>query len=319
MRTQQKIINLYEDKTIASVKIVFSIADEEDLNQCWDYFGTHLRNDNSALQTFLTILFNVSGKLLEADDGAFFEVILEQCESYYYFTIWNEKVSEHFARIITSLQDIEFVNDAVRITIRIDKIIENASCPLIYPEEDQIKSQKKIQKKESSSKKVKKEVKQTIVKAKKEPDIFVPPYTFLNSADLEELLELCDDMVDVIGDANDNLTDESYIRLRSIFSSFSLIMGYYEDLYEVSDIMKELSVLVSASHERFVSMNSAEIALVDGFVNNLDRWVNTVFVKGGADIHFMDDSLHADFQTIKMIVEPEEATSEEEIDNIFDF
>lgn len=315
MRNKQKLINLYQDRSIGSVKIVFSIANEEDLNQCWDYFETHLKNDNSTLQTLLTILFNVTDKLLQKEKSTFFEVILEQTRDYYYFTIWNEVVSQHFVKIIKSLQDINFKNDAARITIKIDKIIEAASCPLSYVEEEL----QKIEKKESKKKTEKKKVEKTPVKVSKSPELFIPPYAFLNSEDLEELLELCDDMVDVVSEAEGNLTDDSYLRLRTLFSSFSLTIGYYEDLYEVSDIMKELSVLVSASHERFVAMNSDEIALVDGFVNNLDRWAHTVFVKGGADIHFMDDSLKADLQTIKMLVEPEDESSEEDLDDIFDF
>lgn len=37
MRSERKIINLYDAKNISSVKHVVSIDSEDDLNQFWDY------------------------------------------------------------------------------------------------------------------------------------------------------------------------------------------------------------------------------------------------------------------------------------------
>lgn len=312
MRNKQRLINLYKDENISNVKIVFSIANEEDLHSCWDFFEQNINDDeNESLQTLLVILFNTTDKLLRDGNFTFFEVVLEQSDECYYFTIWNKIVTEYFVKLIVQLHDIDFLSDAVCITIKIDKVIKNASCPLNYQEEQIDPVKEKVESEVLKEQKI--EIKSNA------NDLFIPPYTFLNDSDLEELLELCDDMVDIVASADGILTYDNYIKLRSIFSAISLIMGYYKELYEVSEIMKEFSVLVNASHEKFVAMNSDEIALVDGFVNNIDRWVHTVFVKGGADIHFMDDSLKADFETIKMLVEPEDEDFEENLDDIFDF
>ena len=316
MRKKQKIINLYEDKNIDSIKVVFSIGCEDDLNQCWDYFECHFRNENTVLQTYLTALYNMSNELIESNEETFFEVIVEQNERYYYFTIWNEIVSEIFAQVLLD-KKINFINDAVRITARIEKIIEASSCRLVFEDETQ----------EQLNTTLKEKVEQSVMGLNEgsseekslHEQINIAPYTFVRDDDLEEIIELCDDMVDTVCTTDGQFNENSYIKLRSLISSFSLIISYYEELENISNIMRELTTLISASQERIVAMSADEVALLEGFVNNLDRWVQTVFIKGGADLHFMDASLQADFETIRMIIEPEEVSSEEDIDDIFDF
>jgi hypothetical protein len=47
--------------------------------------------------------------------------------------------------------------------------------------------------------------------------------------------------------------------------------------------------------------------------------VKIIFVEGGAHLDFMDHSLHADIEMIKMMIEPPMEDSEADLDDIFDF
>ena len=66
-------------------------------------------------------------------------------------------------------------------------------------------------------------------------------------------------------------------------------------------------------------LNSDEFSLVYGFIGNIDRWINTLFIQGGADLHFMDNSMKADFETISQIIAPTADEENFDLDDIFDF
>jgi hypothetical protein len=60
--------------------------------------------------------------------------------------------------------------------------------------------------------------------------------------------------------------------------------------------------------------------LIDGFIENIDTWLQTLFINGGANLYFMDNSLKADYEMIQAIIIPKEDTFDEiSLDEIFDF
>jgi len=54
LRQKQKIINLFNDKDISSIKHVISINSEEDLNQFWDFTIKCNHVFNELLHSFVT-------------------------------------------------------------------------------------------------------------------------------------------------------------------------------------------------------------------------------------------------------------------------
>jgi hypothetical protein len=112
--------------------------------------------------------------------------------------------------------------------------------------------------------------------------------------------------------------DDVLIRLRSYLSMFSLSLMNYQQLSHISNLCVEFSVLINTSQKVFKEMLTEEFALIEGFIHNIDRWANTLFVTGGADLHFMDNSLKADLDMIKMLIQPKEF-EEASLEDIFDF
>ena len=99
---------------------------------------------------------------------------------------------------------------------------------------------------------------------------------------------------------------------------FSLSLMNYQGLSHISNLSIEFSVLINTHQSQFKELSSEEFALIEGFIHNIDLWSNILFVTGGADLHFMDNSLKADLDMIKMLVEPKEF-AETWIEDVFDF
>lgn len=93
----------------------------------------------------------------------------------------------------------------------------------------------------------------------------------------------------------------------------------YPQISEVVSLITEFSVLMNTYQEAFSQMSLEAVSLVEGFINNIDRWANILFVTGGADLHFMDNSLKADLAMIRMQVEPQSSNVQTDLDGIFDF
>lgn len=304
MRKQQKIINLFNDVHISSIKQVFSIANEDDLDQCWSYFNQNETYTNSDIEKFITVFYEYSNQQIIQFPETFFELILENAEDYYYFTIWNPAVAESFARFIDK-QPCNYMSDDKKITIKLKrskvkpKIVQTAA-------EDQ-KNQRLI----------------AAINSKENATANIPAYTFILNDDLQELLTLCDDMQDLILSAQRHgFVDDLFIRFRSCFSLFALELRHYNELASVADTITNFSALINTHQDNFSSMSRDEILLIEGFINNITTWINTLFIKGGAELTFMDSSLQADYETISMLFAPQSdecSIEEENLDDIFDF
>ena len=83
--------------------------------------------------------------------------------------------------------------------------------------------------------------------------------------------------------------------------------------------MSEFSMMMNQNKEYFFKLNTDQIALIEGFVHNFERWLKVLFVHGGADISFMNRSMRADMETIHVMTHPTCELSSDNLDAIFDF
>lgn len=301
MRNKQKIINLYNDSSVQSIKHVISIGSEEDLNQFWHYFYSEVVNDYKLLYSFISLMYAFTSKLFEANKNLFFELIIEQNEDCFYFTLWNADISKAMTLFLDQRnKECEYKIDKKRITVKILK-----ELLLVHNEtyDDQQKHRRK----------------QLVTALTDDKPIVKLPYDFLEEEDRQEILKSCDDMSDIMYRAkNIGLKSDVTIRLRSCLSMFSLSLLPYSQVTQVSNIITEFSVLLNNHQVVFEQMSSSEVEMIEGFISNIERWTETLFVIGGADLHFMDSSLKADLGMIKMLIEPQEE-KEFELDDIFNF
>ena len=301
MRTQKNIINLYKDKNIFNVKQVVSIANEDDLNLFWHFVINSENSAHNLIHTFLTQFYNFVLLYLHKEDAQFFEIILEENDKYFYFTLWNKKTALLFKEYIEKTS-LNFLYDDTKLSLRLNKV----------------KFQKNIEKLNEKHQKNTQNIVKSIVE--NQPIKKRNPYNFIDDEDLQELLKLNDDMQELIFYVKKNaLAEDIFISLRSSISLFCLTLRYYERISTISTTITEFSNLLNLHKEKFLALNKDELSLVCGFVNNIDTWLQNLFVQGGAQLYFMDNSMKADLQTIITMIEPQSCIDENNLEAIFDF
>ncbi|MDF1880207.1 hypothetical protein JHD50_02625 [Sulfurimonas sp. MAG313] len=301
MRQKQKIINVYEDYSISSVKHVISIANEEDLNHFWHYFNVEVATDHKHLNHFISLMYAFTENLFRLNKALFFELIIEQNEDVFYLTIWNSKVSLELDTLLEE-QDgyFEYLMDSKRLSIKITK-------------------DSTVEEERTYDKVEKERVSLLLESVQKDVCVIPKVCDVLEEGDKIEILSLCDDMTDMMYRAKGiRFHDDVLIRLRSLLSMFSLSLMSYSQFSNISNLMIEFSVLMNTHMVEFKKMPSDEFALVEGFINNIDRWANALFVTGSVDFHFMDSSLKADIDMIQMLIDPPQV-DELSMDDIFEF
>jgi len=301
MRTQRKIINLFDEKNIYSIKSVMSVNDEEDLNQFWDYLRNSNNTTHSLIHNFVIQFYNFALSYIETEESEFFEIILEENDTCFYFTLWNKKIALLFQEYLGK-SSIESLYQQNRISIKLTKEKCKENLEILHQREKN--REKNLIKSVTKPKKVKK----------------IPAYTFIEQDDLEELINLNEDLQDFIYQMQKiGLNEDIFISIRSTFSLFCLTLRYYDAITPITTTITEFSHLMNANKDKFLELDSFELELIHGFINNIGTWLNTLFIQGGADINFMDHSIDADFQTILMLIKDEDIAENSNLDDIFDF
>lgn len=301
MRKEQKVINLFQDRLIYSIKHVVSIGDEEDLNQLWEYIMSIHTSDSAETYAFFISLYELSAQFLEINPGVFFEIIIEQSEDNYYFTVWN-KVFTHFARIHWKKRRLDYRFKNKRISIRLSKALLK---------------EKRIEKAAVDNIRIN-NLLQTITDAQGKN--IISPYDFIDRDEVIELNDVARDMNEYLYIAQETgFVIETLRRVRTYFSRISVLLNHYEEIEQVAIIMTEFSMMINQNKEAFLELNTDQIRLIEGFARNFERWIRVLFFEGGAKLNFMDRSLRADMEMIRLMIEPPVEVLQEELDAIFDF
>jgi hypothetical protein len=301
MRKQQKILNLFQKENISTIRHTFSIADEDDLDQCWDYFQNYHYESSKNLHTFIALFYEFSNQFILHHNQNYFELILETDDSHFYLTIRNKKISMQLHDFLKD-KELDYLFNDKRVSICIKKSFDNS-----------LKMQTDQKRNESILNSL------TQTKSKR---FHLPPYDFMQADDLEDLLALCEDLEDILLISKKiGLVEKLFIRLRSCFSIFSLTLRSYPQLNSVATTITTFSALINTNQERFSQLDVDEIIMIEGFIYNIQRWLQALFVQGGVELSFMDNSLNADLSMIENIISPKELAiaNEEDLETIFNF
>lgn len=281
MRKQQKIINLFGDTSICAIKEVVSIANEEDLNQLWEHITTHHTHETSKSYPFFISLYELSERFLTNFPELFFEIIVEQSDDFFYFTVWNREFCQ-FVKQHWEKRGIEHLSNSKKITAKLHKpVVQGKVC------RDEIGGR--------------------FVSTLLAPEVnqHVPAYTFMDLEDLHELKNLSEDLSEHLHQMHYcSLTNDVFIRMRSYFSLISVILNNYEEVEEMALIMSEFSMMINQNKESFCTLNEDQIELIEGFSHSFKRWLTVLFVHGGAQIGFMNNSMRGEMESIRTIIKP---------------
>jgi len=302
MRKNKKTVNLFKDKDIYNIKHIISISCEDDLNQFWEFLSNLNTGEQEIIQTFLSQFYSIALSYILKKESYFFEIILEDSQKYFYVTVFNKKASSLFKKYAKKAS-LDFINSENRISVKLDKSAFDKTIKKIHTKN------KKREKNLINS------VDETKPKAQK------AVYTFLNESDLEELLHQSDDMIKFMPKTSQHSFNEHiFISLRSTLSLFCQTLRYYDRIVPFATTLTKFSNLLNVNKEKFLQLNNYQIDLLKGFVNNINHLLHVLFVYGGADLYFMDNSMNADYEMISLMINPlEYKTQEADLDSIFDF
>jgi hypothetical protein len=150
----------------------------------------------------------------------------------------------------------------------------------------------------------------------------IAPYTFINNEDLVEMQDIIEKMQESrYENIYDLLTKEELLAYRTTFSYYSNYLKFYSQITIVSNVVAELSVLISLYCDKCLILGNDFRTLLQSFVNNLAYWQEKLFINGGEELTFLDDSFQADLEQIKISLELYDNVLEEEnsLEDIFQF
>ncbi len=171
------------------------------------------------------------------------------------------------------------------------------------------------------------------VNKKKQSNIFIQDnssnakiytYSFMDDETIEEMLDILEKMK-----AKDyekvypTITLEEINDYRTTFSYYGSFLRDYSQLSAVHNIVTELSVILSLYSNECLAMGNDFRLLLGSFLNNLSNWQDSIFIKKEETLDFMDASLKADLEQIKIILNLYDDFSDDanqtSLDDIFGF
>ena len=144
-------------------------------------------------------------------------------------------------------------------------------------------------------------------------------YDFIKQSDLDEMT-IC---IKKMQDANyNNIYIHDISTYKETLTNYSSYLLLYPQLIAINNYVAELSMISSLYSDECNELGIDFRMLLQSFINNLRYWQEELFIKGGEELHFMDDSFKADFEQIKItlnLYDDIEEDSDSSLDDIFDF
>lgn len=260
MRRERKIINIYGDSSIYSVKYVVSVFTEESLNEFWYFLGNSNYFYDEAVFEYLVEFYNAALSYIMKKEVGFFEIILEESEKYLYFTVWNKEAAYLFKKY-SKKRALEYLYDKKRVTIRLDKTLDKKTA------------------------------------------VHIPFTLLIDSAELQELEDFNENIQNILKQIGKiGFSDNLYIALKSNLSMLHLSLQSYKESRHVSEHTLNLLNLLHHNKKKFVDFKQNELKILDNFTKSIDHWLYNIFIKGEKDIHFMDDTLKTNYESIIKLV-----------------
>lgn len=147
---------------------------------------------------------------------------------------------------------------------------------------------------------------------------------FIREDDLEDLINILEKMQDRnYQELSEIPTLDELNDYKACFSHFSSIIKGYSPLITMSNIVAELSVILSLYMDECLSKGIESRASLNGFINSLERWYGKLFKEGCESVDFMDASFAADLAQFKMLIGLYDDENSDinacSLDEIFDF
>ena len=298
-RFNANAVNNYT-KEIFNRRMIFMISSEDSLSEFWEYYLLGDGGNSEQLCDVVRAIYALGDLQVKLNISS--EVIVEESEKYFYFSLNNLNLLD--AKLIKlvmlknpTISEYQFENSII--TFRLsqeDLALEDTAAVLKEPTpiEDKIE----------------------IVTTSQENSV----YSYIDEDDLAEVelyLGKLSTLLMVIGSST--LEDEEIVEIYTYLERIAKMLNTYSESYTIAKALLELSDAIARDLDVFRDNSESLAPMATAFSNDLSTWNRMVFHVGAPSVDFLDATIIANAQTITSMLSPADDNAVEDLDDIFDF
>ncbi len=297
-------------------RLSFSITDENDLKSFWDYFFEQSRSRCyiEPFKRLMSMVYAVVSYGLPKASSAIFVYIQE---------------TEH-AFVVTIKDMAEYSYDAIKDIVQkkdhqIKYLIGNRQYTFFASKVSKSEGEKKST---GTSVEVENEIlpqssadSRARVSFKDDSSASVHLFDFLDHYEIDELIELMNEfnsMILILGQSS--FTQNEALMMIHYIKSMAKILIRSHESFSIGMHIDQMADGLLEYLESFLERSKDLGDLCGAFNQDMTQWLKKLFFEGAPSLHFMDESIISNCQTILTLIDPRaQESATEDVDDIFDF
>ena len=309
-----KSVNLYTHNVFHR-QTIFYAENEEALSEFWEYY---LLSDEplkvDGLSDVVRVVYTLGDAIVKLFEKPW--IIVEANDDCIYFTLNKIDVIGPIALKLMMKKNkevTEFKHNDEKISFKLEKLVTVAE---IFEAE---KIAKIIEKTESKEVAAAEPIKNVEAEATKVQSNKV--FNYMDPEDLDEVEELLGDLSSLMLMLGSSEIESAEVdQIVHYLQGLGKHLTVYTESYAIGRSLASLAQDIFIHKGRFHHIAKELATLSSAFVSDLQNWFQMTFYKGAPSVDFMDATIVANAQTIaSMLSEDESMSSEEDMDDIFDF
>ncbi len=282
----------------------FLITNEDELAQFWETLLVRLEYQNviSNLSDIVRFLYYLGSYQLQKSYK--FHVIIEEDEENFYFSMDNvsilsEEVMQKGIAKFCSFFSFNIEGNWISFA--------TARCNKKCTAESQSETQQQQQPQTA------------VVKIEPKEEVVLRTYDILDAdtrGEFEHVVAKLKTEISLMGSSSLEIDDIDTIH--EYIKHLVNMLGACPDAYTIAEALRGFSGLLEDHSETFLEKSQELAGMVKAFVNDIETWKDMVFYTGAPSVDFLDNSISSSVEMIKAVF-VEEGSSQEELDDIFDF
>lgn len=147
-------------------------------------------------------------------------------------------------------------------------------------------------------------------------------YDYMDTEDLMDLKEFVGKLNSLMMVVGSEIEHDEVDEISANLQHISRIASGYTDSYTIGNTLATLGRAISEHRDLFMLKAGDLAPMCAAFGRDLNSWIQMIFVDGATNVHYMDDTIIANAQTIENILTMNDADhshAAENLDDIFDF
>lgn len=315
--TKKNTITLYKDDTsIKSFRTVFKINSEANLIDFWEFFDSYGDFDKSQITDQVNLIVTVTKVLLKVKKISSFDIIVEESANNVYITIWNETFIKATKKYFDKFSyNITYKEENDKVSFKVDKVNEEDKQEEAPAKTETPKAEVAPEEAPAST------IEENPIEYSETREKII--YDFLDEDDLVDLQDAINDLngkLMIFGSGS--LEEEDIAAMTNDLLKISTKLKLYPQTFTISNALGALADSMEDNVSDYIENSSSIAKLFVGFGNDMELWLNSLFFSGTEDLHFLDDTIISNAETIKQFAVSstgENSGEEEDLDDIFDF